>query len=119
MSARKLFLTLLLVVAATPAVAQTRTSQSKNKKPAEMAGPADFRSKNFLVHTDLPADEAKELLTKLETMLALISRYWARPNTQMIECYVVKDLAKWPPGALDPRGAVRGRSGLPERAMHP
>jgi hypothetical protein len=101
----------LWIASPLPAFAQTRTSAAKSKQPTETAGPADYRSKNFLVHTDLSADEAKELLTKLETMLALISRYWGKPNTQMIECYVVKDLAKWPPGSLDPRGVESIRTG--------
>ena len=88
----------------------------KNSKLKPAAGttpsaPADFRSKNFLVHTDLPSEDAKELLNRMETMLRLISRYWGRPNRQVIECYVVKDLKNWPSGVLHPRGLQSIREG--------
>ena len=57
----------------------------------------DYTSPNFLVHTDLSADEAEELLGRLETMLGLISTYWRQPlRNGPIECYVVKDLQNWP-----------------------
>src|SRR5690606_24638740 len=59
-------------------------------------GPRDYRSKNFLLHSDLSEDEAKELLTDLETMLSLISRYWGKPNRQVIEMFVAKDVRTWP-----------------------
>lgn len=66
--------------------------------------PKDYRSKNFLVHTDLPKAEAEDLLKRLETMLGIISRYWGRPNRQTIECFVVDDLKNWPSGALSASG---------------
>ena len=61
--------------------------------------PADFRSQHFLVHTDVPPAEAKALLERLETMLKLISGYWGREPSGIIECYIVRDLANWPDGA--------------------
>ena len=70
-------------------------------------GPRDYRSKNFLVHCDLSEDEAKQLLSELETMLSLISRYWGKPNRQMIEMYVAKNVNNWPKSVLqqmDPSG---------------
>ncbi|MDF1746065.1 MAG: hypothetical protein P1V19_20365 [Gimesia sp.] len=67
--------------------------------------PADYRSKNFLIHTDLSPTEAKDLLDRLEKMLVIISTYWGSPNRKVIECYVVKDIANWPPGSLHPVGA--------------
>lgn len=67
-------------------------------------GPATYTSKNFVVNTDLPPDEARDLLKRLETMLTIISKYWGRPNSQTIHMFVVKDLTKWPPGSLDPEG---------------
>lgn len=80
-------------------------AKAKGKRGVEeAAGPRDFTSKNFLLHTDMTAEEAKELLTRLETMLSLISKYWGRPNAKVIEMYVVKDLAAWPAGAFDPEG---------------
>lgn len=72
-----------------PLAAQTANKSSG--KPA--AGtPTDYRSQNFLLHTDLSAEDAKELLTRLETMLGLINKYWAKPSSGLIECYVAKDL---------------------------
>lgn len=75
-------------------------AQSK-KKPAVPDGtPQDVSSAHFVLHTDLSPDESKELLTRLETMLKLISGYWGRPLPHPIECYVVKDLRNWPPGSI-------------------
>lgn len=69
--------------------------------------PADFKSTHFLVHTDLPSKEAHELLSRLETMLGLISKYWGFPPVGIIECYVVKDLHVWPAGSLHPAGQAK------------
>jgi hypothetical protein len=63
------------------------------------------------MRTDVPKDEAEELLKKLETMLAIISRYWGVPNRRQIECVVVKDLSKWPAGSIDPRAMPAMRAG--------
>ncbi len=76
-----------------------------------MAGPADYQSSHFLLHTDLSNKEAQELLKRLESMLDLISRYWARQPVGVIECYVVRDLAKWPAGMLDPAGRAKIEEG--------
>jgi len=89
-------------LAMSPAAGQTK--REKSKPAAPVAGPADFRSQNFYVHTDLEPKEAQELLERLETMLAIISSYWARPCSGVIECYVVKDLEKWPQGLLPEDG---------------
>lgn len=76
----------------------------RGKLAATPDGPQTYSSKNFVVHTDLSKKDAEDLLQRLETMLVLISKYWAKPNSQIVEMYVVKDLDKWPPGSLDPRG---------------
>ena len=73
--------------------------------------PRSYESKNFTIHTDLPKPEAEQLLVKLETMLGLISRYWAVPNRRRLECYVVADLTSWPAGTIDPRAIPSLRSG--------
>ncbi|MCA9113539.1 MAG: hypothetical protein KDA79_00520 [Planctomycetaceae bacterium] len=97
---------------------KTRRSGSVKSRAASadeaQSGPQDYKSANFLLHTDLPKEEAGELLERLEKMLALISRYWGQPNRQVIECYVVRDLSKWPPGVLDPSGvaSIRARAGV-------
>ncbi|TXT16734.1 MAG: hypothetical protein FD138_4703, partial [Planctomycetota bacterium] len=81
-----LILAACVLVAGESAWAQT-SAKSKVKKAESVApaGPKEFRSANFLVHTDLPADEAQDLLKRLETMLTLISKYWGKPNKQTIE----------------------------------
>ncbi len=93
------------------AAAQTPKAKGKKTAAAEIPGPKDFRSPNFVVHTDLSAAEADELLKRLETMLTLISKYWGRPNKNPIECFVVKDLAMWPPNSLDPEGWAKIEEG--------
>lgn len=89
-----------------------RRNKSTNSQSATL--PADYRSKNFLIHTDLSPAEAKDLLERLEKMLVIISTYWGSPNRSLIECYVVKDLANWPPGSLHPAGmqSVSGGGGV-------
>lgn len=71
-------------------------------KEAPAAGIHDYSSKNFVLRTDMSAEDARELLQRLETMLVLVGRYFGKPNSQVIEMNVVKDQAKWPPGSIDP-----------------
>ncbi|MFO0426419.1 MAG: hypothetical protein ACK526_07625 [Planctomyces sp.] len=66
--------------------------------------PRDFRSRNFIIHTDLSPDEAEELLDRLESLLRPVSKYFGRANREPIECYVVRDLSVWPDSALHPIG---------------
>src|SRR5262245_2994783 len=86
----------LLCSSALPAFAQTKgkkgdddAKETRDTKPSKRvgkrgdeapAGPAQYTSKNFVVNTDLPPDEARDLLKRLETMLTIISKYWGRPN---------------------------------------
>lgn len=97
-----------LFCCAPSAVAQSKAEKSKSQTAA---GPADYRSEHFLVHSDLSPDEAKELLERLETMLALISAYWERPCTGIIECYVVNDLSNWPEGRIPEEGLPQIKAG--------
>jgi len=73
--------------------------------------PVDFKSAHFLLHTDLTAKEAHELLGRLERMLKLIAEYWGHPPVGVIECYVVHDLSHWPEGTLEPAGRAKIRDG--------
>jgi hypothetical protein len=98
------FLSLILVAFHSPALARKR-------EPAPAGTPTDYRSQHFLIHTDLSAEEAKDLLERLETMLGLISKYWGRPPSGIIECYVVKDLKNWSNVRLDPDGLQSIASG--------
>lgn len=72
------------------------SSKSRTGKAAETSGPQHYSSRWISLTTDMPADEAKELLQRLETILTQVGRYWGKPNSQIIEMYVVKDLALWP-----------------------
>lgn len=91
------------LVPAREAAAQTR--RAPRGRAAEVAaGPKDYTSRNFLVHTDLPPEKAEDLLKRLEVMLGIISKYWGQPNRATIELYVVDDLANWPEGVLHPEG---------------
>lgn len=83
----------------------------RNKPETARPVPKTHTSRNFVLHTDLPEAEARALLTRLETMLKIISRYWTRANQRVIECYVVQDLARWPQGSLDSQAVVHLRSG--------
>lgn len=73
-----------------------QSRRKKDRDKAAVAGVEDYASTHFLVHTDLTESEAEELLDRLETMLSLISKYWDRPPSGVIEMYVVKDLKTWP-----------------------
>jgi hypothetical protein len=110
-----LILAACVLVAGEPAWAQS-SAKAKGKKSETVtpAGPKEFRSANFLVHTDLPADEAQDLLKRLETMLTLISKYWGKPNKQTIEMFVVRDLNVWPPDSLEPAGreSIASQAGI-------
>ncbi|VAX40255.1 hypothetical protein MNBD_PLANCTO02-1966 [hydrothermal vent metagenome] len=88
-------------------------AQKQVKKSGAQTGnsPKNYRSKNFLIHTDLPKKEAKKLLKRLEKMLKIISKYWGVRNRKTIECYVVKDINNWAKGTLDPRGEKHIRAG--------
>lgn len=69
--------------------------------------PRELRSDHFVLYTDVSDRSGQILLAKLETMFELISGYYsARPSTA-IECYVVRDLRKWPRGKLAPRGIAK------------
>lgn len=98
----------ILLCGGIPASGQKRTPV---KDSTDARGPRNYRSRNFLVHTDLPERQAKQLVGRLERMLGLISKYWRRRNQRTIEIYVVDDLNNWPAEALDPRGYESIRAG--------
>ncbi|MBR9801105.1 hypothetical protein GYB59_05135 [bacterium] len=89
---------LLPLSPASPVLAQRRAPA------AASSGLGEYKSANFILRTDLTAEESKELLDRLETMLGLISRYWGKRNAGVIEMYVVEDLSKWADGLLPPDG---------------
>lgn len=73
-----------------------KPASAKTRIPDIASGIADYSSKNFLLHTDLSATDSNQLLERLEKMISLISAYYGKPNSQVIEMYVVSDRAKWP-----------------------
>jgi hypothetical protein len=79
-------------------------AKARGKGPAAdiPAGVREYTSKNFVVRTDLPPEEARGLLERLETMIAQVGRYWGQPNKQIIEMYVVHSLDVWPAGSIPP-----------------
>lgn len=80
---------------------QAADAQSGRRRvEAKAGGIQDFTSQHFLIHTDLDAKEAAEQLKKLETMLKLVSTYWKRPTSGIIECYVAKNIKEWPEETL-------------------
>lgn len=93
------------LLAIAPAMAQTP------RAGAAAAGPRDYRSNNFYLHTDLSPDDAQELLKRLEHMLGLIAGYWGRRPSGVIEMYVVDKLSNWPPGTLPAEGVAKVREG--------
>lgn len=111
---RGLLILLLAAVIGWSSLATSASGQRRKRKSRARPAVRDYRSPHFLVHTDLDAKEAKQLLTRLETMLRLISGYWGKPCRSIIECYVVKDLSKWPPGSLHPDGRrkIERRAGV-------
>lgn len=99
--AAALFVSLLFsTTLASPAAAQSFSAAQAPAYAPTGSIPQDFRSQHFILHTDLTAAEAKELLEKLEYMLGIISVYWQKPPQGIIECYVAKDVGKWPAGSI-------------------
>lgn len=97
-AARCWLVALLVLLFVLPAEAQRRKkARPKKGRPAKGAATrvGVYRSRNFLIHTDLSAQEAKALLAKLERMLRLVSKYYGRRNPRPIECFIVKDLKNW------------------------
>jgi hypothetical protein len=88
--------------AQTPTLEEELTAGTPANEAAPLPAPphADYSSKHFLLHTDLPRDEALALIDRLETTLEVAANYWERPSRQVIECYVVHDLTQWPDAAL-------------------
>jgi len=109
---------LLLAWSASAGVAVAQPVQGGGQQPAtgKSSGkvPAVYRSKNFLIRTDLAAEPARKLLKQLETVLGSMVRYWKRPNRRVIECYIVKDFRRWPKPVvqkMDRQGVARIRAG--------
>lgn len=53
------------------------------------------RTPHFSLYTDLPADEARALLERLEATVQTLADYWRRPLRGTIQCYVARDVDAW------------------------
>lgn len=73
----------------------------------EPSDPRELRSKHFVLYTDVSERNANILLAKLETMYGLVSSYYSARPAKPIECYVVRDLNKWPAGQFEPIVAAK------------
>ena len=74
-----------------------KTKGSRDELPS---GIREYSSNNFALRTDLSADAANELLDRLEKMLARVSKYYGKPNSQIIEMNVVHDRMRWPANSI-------------------
>jgi hypothetical protein len=111
----------VLIIRSDEVTAQSSKSAGK-RKPAisksvtqeSAAGITDYSSKNFVLHTDLPPSDSNELLARLEKMLSLIVAYYGKPNLQLIEMYVVSDIAKWPVASIpdEARNSLNNEAGI-------
>lgn len=79
------------------------TGGSYDRFSDDPVAPRELRSQHYLVKTDLSDRKARMLLDKLETMLALVSRYYGRLQTSVVQCYVVDDPARWSVEGLPPK----------------
>ena len=91
---------ILLIGSRTLAADKTVQTGKTNKKSGDAGVVADFTSPHFLLHTDLTAREARELLRQLEDEQKLLAAYWGRPFSGVLECYIAKNFSAWPKETL-------------------
>lgn len=74
--------------------------------------PRTVRSRHFLLQTDISLRQEKILIEKLERMVSLLSAYFGRRPTGLVQGYVVRDLKQWPVGSLpEPAGVAKIEEG--------
>ena len=106
-------LTVLLGLGAVESRAE-KARTGKKAREAESTGVQSYSSLHFLVYTDLSPNAARDLLKQLETVLRLISTYWGRQPSGILECYVAKDITQWPEdilSRLESEGVAKIRNG--------
>lgn len=86
-------------------------SAPANKFPKEIK---ERKTANFFLRSDLGDEEAKELLDRLEKMIRLVSKYYGRANSQIIELNVISSFERWPEGSIpaEAMGHVRAGGGI-------
>jgi hypothetical protein len=107
-----------LVVEAVPGA--TEQERSGDKLAAKYLALSDdprqeprlVRSAHFAFLTDVSDREAKIILDKLERMAGLLEKYFGRGPAGVVEGFIVRDLAAFPPGTLaEPAGVAKIREG--------
>lgn len=78
---------------------------------AQQTKPAEFRSRNFAVMTDIGAERAEKLLVKLETMLSLVEGYFGRRNSKPIRMFVMESTGNFAGMDLNPQGVASVATG--------
>ena len=73
---------------------------STDSSSAINGGLTEYRSRHFVMHSDLPLDEAEEVLLRMEGTLKFASKYWGRQQRGEILCYVVQNLNDVPDSSL-------------------
>ena len=74
--------------------------------------PRMIRSQHFIFMSDVSEQDAKVLLEKLETMHSLLRGYFGAAPGNVIEGFVVEDLAAWPQEIFqEPAGVAKIREG--------
>ena len=63
--------------------------------PGNATALQEFRTRHFIVHTDLDESLLRPRLARMEKVLTLASRYWGQRLQGPIECYLVADLDHW------------------------
>jgi len=77
--------------------------------------PRLIRSPHFAFVTDVSDREGQVILHKLETMVTLLSKYFGRAPTSVINGFIVRNLDVWPQGILkEPEGVakIRAQAGI-------
>lgn len=86
----------VLMTIASPCSGQEQKTEQPAPATKKLPRPiSDYTSRHFLIHTDLPRQEAEVILKHLEATLERISKYWGRRLRDPIECYIVDHLANW------------------------
>jgi hypothetical protein len=101
---------IFLIGGQSPAADSAARTGKTNKKSAGVCAVNDFSSPHFLLHTDLTAREAKELLRQLEDEQKLLAAYWGRPPSGVLECYIAKNFSAWPKDVtsqMEPDGVAK------------
>ena len=70
-------------------------SLATSSDPDPDEGIHHFRSRHFIVHTDLDETAYRQRLAAMEKVIQLASRYWGERLSSPIECYLVEDMDRW------------------------